>query len=485
MSIELTAALIEAFSGAFISPMYDEAKPVPPFHRAAWGLYCSGEPLASVAAPRGHAKSTALTQNYILANVLFRVEPHVMLVSSSEELAMNQLGDLTRLLKESDDIRGEFGIQRFITDSKGEIVVRCDDGYEFRILARGVEQRVRGIKWNGRRPGLIVGDDMEEDEQVENAARRRKLSRWVNRAMIPMGRRGCKIRIHGTILHQDSLLAKTMKSGQWKSLFYKAHFAFDDFTQILWPEQFDEEALRKIRQLFIDDGDSAGYSQEYLNDPHDNEDSYLRKEQFRPMTEEDHEEPKLMGVGIDFAISKADSANRTSITVGGKDSHNLLHFIDQRVGRWDSEEITDEIFSVDERWKPDFWWVEGGQIWLAMKATLNKEMIRRDRYLNIFVRTPIKDKASRGRAWQKRMKAGSCRFDKETSWYPGYEEECLRFTGVSEATLDDQFDSSALLALGFEDLPDMEEEDFETEEEVEFRRQDPRKHQGQSPVTGY
>lgn len=483
--ITLTADLIEAFSGAFISPMYDDAKPVPQFHRKAWALYCSGYELASVAAPRGHAKSTSLTQNYILANVLFRVEPHVMLVSSSEELAMNQLGDLTRLLKESDELRAEFGIVRFLTDSKGEIVVKCDDGYEFRILARGVEQRVRGIKWNGRRPGLIVGDDMEEDEQVENVARRRKLSRWVNRAMIPMGRRGCKVRIHGTILHQDSLLAKTMKSVEWNSLFFKAHFAFDDFSEILWPEQFSEKELRTIRQRFVDDGDSAGYSQEYLNDPHDNEDSYLRKEYFRPMKEEDHDEPKLLGVGVDFAISKLDHANRTSLTVGGKDILNLLHFVDERVGRWDSEEIIEEFFSVHERWSPDFWWVESGQIWLAIRPVLNKEMTRRDIFLNIIAVKPIKDKAARGRSFQKRMKAGSCRFDKEASWYPGYEEELLRFTGITEATLDDQFDSSALLAKGFEELPEMDEEDFETSEEAGFRRSDPRKDQGRSTVTGY
>lgn len=485
MTVKLTALLVENFSGAFLSPTYDNPAPVAPFHRASWDLYCSDTQLAAVAAPRGHSKTTALTQNFGLAAVLFRFEPHVMLIGSSEELSMGLLGDMTKQLKENDDLRAEFGISKFIVESKGEIIVRCDDGYEFRILARGVEQRVRGIKWNGRRPGLILGDDVEEDEQVENAARRRKLSKWVNRALIPMGRRGCLVRFCGTLLHDDSFMAKAMKSKVWKSLFFKAHRSFDDFSDILWPEQFSETSLRAIRQRFIDDNDSAGYAQEYLNDPHDDADAFLKKEWFRPMTPADHDSPKLMGVGVDFAISKADKANRTSFTVGGQDTAHNLHFVDERVGRMDAEEIIDEFFSIYSRWSPDFYFVESGQIWLAVKALLYKEMRRSGKFLNIVELVPVRDKKARARPWQKRMKAGVCYYDKSADWYPGYEEECLKFTGDSEATLDDQFDSSATLAMGFENMGDAEAEDFEDEEEVDMRRQDPRLQGGRSSVTGY
>jgi predicted phage terminase large subunit-like protein len=486
--VALTPRLIENFSGVFLSPRFDNPSPTAPWHRKAWELYCSDVQLAAIAAPREHAKSTALTHVFILASVLFRFESHVMLIGSSEELAMNQLMDITKELKENDDLRDEFGVQKFLTDSKGEIIVRCDDGYEFRILARGCEQRVRGIKWNGRRPGLIVGDDMEEDEQVENVARRRKLSRWVNRALIPMGRKGCKVRFHGTLLHDDSLLARIVnsKKSEWKTLFYKAHKSFDDFSEILWPEMFNEERLRSIRQRFIDDSDAAGYAQEYLNDPHDSEDAFLKKEWFRPMKEEHHDAAKVFGVGVDFAISKETSANRTSLTVAGQDVQHQLSFVDQRVGRWDTEEIVDEFFSVHSRWRPDFFFVESGQIWLAIKPILITEMMRTGKFLNIIERTPIKDKKARGSAFQKRMKAGACFFDKEASWYVPYEEELLKFTGVTEAKLDDQFDSSALVALGFESMPDVEEEDVMSEEDYQAARQ----HReaaptGRSSVTGY
>ncbi len=485
MSVPLTATLVENFAGVYLSPMYDNAAPTPEFHRECWDLYCSPSLLIAVAAPRGHAKSTALTHDFGLASALFRFEPHVMVVSATEELAMAHLGDMAKELRENDDLRQAFGIVKFTTDAKGEIVILCDDGYEFRIIARGAGQRLRGMKWKGRRPGLIIVDDGEEDEQVENPDRRKKFRRWVLRALIPMGRKGCKIRWHGTILHEDSMLARLMKDSEWVHRRYKAHASFDDFTQILWPEAFDAERLRSLRQTFINQQDAGGYSQEYLNDPLDNEDQYLSKDWFLPMGEEDHDLQKLIVVGVDFAISKKDAANRTSMTVAGQDLQRRVHFIDQRVGRWDSEEIIEELFSLEARHHPDVFFVESGQIWLALWPTLKKEMLRRGKFLNFDARTPIRDKASRGRAYQKRMKAGACRFDKEASWYIGFEEENLRFTGSSDATLDDQFDSAALAVLGLESMPDVEDEDFDTDEEVEFKRNDPRAALGRNPVTGY
>src|SRR5262249_16076330 len=152
-----------------------------------------------------------------------------------------------------------------------------------------------------RRPGLYLLDDMEEDEQVENKDRRDKFSRWVGRALLPSGRRGAKIRWHGTIMHVDSYLASIMrKKGSWKSLFFAAHTGFDDFSNILWPEAFSEhggkvtnpdgsvsviESLRAIRQRFIDDHDAPGYSQEYLNNPLDNTDVYLQRGWFLAQSE--------------------------------------------------------------------------------------------------------------------------------------------------------------------------------------------------------
>jgi hypothetical protein len=410
----------------------------------------------------------------------------VILIGSSEEMAIEHLTDITHELKENDDLRREFLVDSFISEARTDIVVKCTDGHQFRIIARGAEQKIRGRKWNGKRPGLIVGDDLEDDEQVENRDRRKKFSRWFFRACKQALRDGGRIRVHGTILHEDSLLSHLIRSPSWLSRLYKAHLGFDDFSEILWPEKFPVERLKAIQAEFVNEGDAAGYSQEYLNDPFDFEGAYLRKDDFLPMDGPDFDCDKQMAAAWDFAISKEDKANRTSCSIGGKDLKNYLHYVDQRVGRWNSLQIIECMFAVQARWFPEVHFVEDGMIWKAIEPMLYEEMRLRDIWLNIQKMPPFKDKAVRGRSFQKRMNAGSCRFDKTGSWYPGFEAELLKFTGTGEATLDDQFDSAALLAKGFEIWNQVDEEDFMTPEENEFEWLSMNSRtNGRSQYTGY
>lgn len=484
--MRLTADVIEAFAGVYLSPRYDSPQPTPQFHRDCWERYCSPHPACATAAPRNHAKSTALTHDYGLASAVFRDESYIIVVGASEEMAIEHLGDIANELRENEDLIRDFKIKEFVVDQKTDIVVRCLDGYEFRFIARGAEQKIRGRKWHGKRPGLIIGDDLEDDEQVENKDRRRKFRRWFFRACKQALRDGGRIRVHGTILHEDSLLSHLIANKAWNSVKYKAHRSFDDFTNILWPEKFPEVRLRAIRQEFINEGDSAGYSQEYLNDPLDYDDAFLKKDDFIAMKEEDYETFKVYGVGVDFAISKADSANRSSFTVGGKDVANILHIVDQRKGRWDTIEIMEEFFLIQEAWNPEVFWVEDGVIWKAIKPTLYAEMRRRDKYIAIEAILPVKDKKARARSLQRRMRARACRFDANAEWYPDYEAELLRFTGDSEALLDDQLDSTALLSRGFENHV-VEEDDSLSEEDVEFLHisQTLKGGDGRSRITGY
>jgi hypothetical protein len=152
----LTARLIEAFAISYLYKGFDDAKPTPDFHREGWALYSSDAVKACIIAPRGHAKSSAFTHVFMLATSLFRVESYSILVSTNEELAIEHLGDITRELMENDDLIEDFGIKQFITNSKTEIIVEFKDGHQFRILARGSGQKMRGRKWRGMRPGLIV-----------------------------------------------------------------------------------------------------------------------------------------------------------------------------------------------------------------------------------------------------------------------------------------------------------------------------------------
>lgn len=486
--VTLTAKLIEAFAGVFLSPRYDNLAPTPQFHRECWELYCSNESRVAIAAPREHAKSTTLTFDYILAAVCFRAADYVIIIGSSEPKAQEHLSNIYEELAYNQDLRVQFGIVEFEVEQKTEIIVKCDDGHRFRILARGAEQKIRGSIWNGKRPNLIVCDDMEDDEQVESPERRRKFRNWFFRAAVQSLSTTGKIRVHGTILHESSLLSHLMKNRVWKHLFYTAHASYTDFSNILWPEKWSEERLRLRQREFEDANDAAGYSQEFLNNPLGHADAYLRSEDFIPMSEDDYTAKKRFVIGCDFAVSKKDLANRTSFTVGGQDYNNIIHIVDQRVGRYSTDEWIDLLFDLDSEYDPEFFVVEDGVIWKSVYPMIETEMRRRDHWIIFKPMLPTKDKAARGRSLQKRMRGHGVHFDKTALWYGGYEDELLRFTGTSQATLDDQFDSTVYVSLGFDKIIENTEDDPTAEEEEEFEeysRKVASAGYGRNAITGY
>ena len=477
---KLTAKLVEAIAGIYLSPRYDSPMPTPEFHRECWDLYASDVQSAGAVAPRDHAKSTALTFDFIIAAMVTRWADYCILIGSTEDKSSEQLSNISDEFHNNKELREAFGIKDFETDAKTDIVIICDDGHRFRILARGAEQKIRGAMWNGKRPNLIVGDDMEDDEQVESLERRKKFRRWFFRAAKQSLSKSGKIRIHGTILHEDSLLSRLCKNKMWKFKFYKAHESYSDFSNILWPQRWTEQQLRDKQKEFEEDGDATGYAQEFLNDPHDRSDSYLKEYQFRPMSELDKEADKLYYAGCDFAVSKQDHANRTSLTVGGRIIGGKTAIVDQHCDRWDPLDWIAEMFEIQLRWNIQLWFVEGGVIWLSLSTLVYQEMMgetrsppmkemfgSKDIYLNIEVLNPVKDKGVRGRSYQKRMKVGTVIFDTDGEWYEDYKQENLRFTGVAQARLDDQFDSTATLFIGIDKLPNVTEEDIIDAIEVE------------------
>jgi len=485
--MKLTAKMIEAMAGVYLSPRYDSPAITPEFHREVWGIYCDQSiERSAIAAPRKHSKTTAFTFDFVIAAMLFRWQEFAILLGATEDMAKLNLRNIADEIRMNQDLREAFAIKGFVIDQQTDIIIECFDGYQFRIMARGVGQAIRGLLWHGKRPGLINGDDLEDDEMVANRDRRAEFKRWMYEAVLPCLREGGVIRVHGTIMHDDAFLAHLMKDPSWTTRLYAAHTSYSEFTNILWPERFSEARLRDIQKMYETAGRSDSYSKEYLNNPRDTVDAYLRKEQFMPMADEDYMSWKLMGVGVDLAISTADHANRTSFTVGGKDLENYLHIVDERVGRWDTLDIIEEFFSVHIAWKSPVFFVEGGTIWRGIEPVLTAEMQRRDKWLNLVVINPVKDKSVRGRSLQARMKARSMRFDKRASWYEGYEDELLHFTGYSESLLDDQFDSTATLSRGFETYV-LENGDEMTEEEEGWLAEGlmVRNEGGRSAVTGY
>lgn len=457
----LNTKILEGFTGSCLTHTFDDPQPIPQFHRELWKLCCGSSKYVAVAAPRGHAKSTAVTLSYVLATALFREHTYIIIISDTESQSTEFLNDIKMQLIENEDIRDLFGVGKFIKDSETNIIVEMDDGHKFRIMAKGAGQRIRGRKWRNKRPDLIVVDDLEDDEAVENKERRAKLYGWFTNAVIPALSDSGKIRVVGTILHMDSVLEKLLNKKSWRTRRYAAHNA--DFSEILWPEKFPKERLEAIRESFVEDGNPSGYSQEYLNHPIDESTAYFRRDDFQFYNPDIIKNKNLTYyTAADFAISQSAKADYTVLCTVAVDSDNKLYVVDVRRGRWDAREIIDEMFNVQIKYSPEIFTVEAGAIEKAIGAFLNEEMFRRGVFLNLNKLVPVNDKVSRARSIQARLRQGGVFFNNNTEWYPAFEQELIRFP---RDVHDDQVDAFAWIGLTLDQIvPGLTPEEQEDEE---------------------
>lgn len=460
--------MIKGFSATYLECQFDQLHPTPAFHYEMWGACCSDNENVVIAAPRGFAKSTAITKTYLLAALLFRVRSHAMIISDTEAQAALFLGDIKVECQENEQLIADFEINRIEKDSETELIVSFADGWRFRVIAKGSEQKIRGVKWLNRRPDIVIGDDLENGEIVESPARREKFRNWMMRTLLPFGSDDCLFRIVGTVLHMDSMLNRLLNSAGWKSLRYEAHDI--DYSRLLWPQKFPKARLLKIKEKFMAENDLEGYSMEFLNNPLPEGATFFRLSDFIPMEAEDFSRKLNYVASADFAIAESQRSDYTVIMIAGTDDTGLLYIIDVRYGRWDSDQIIDELITAQRRYSPDVFTFETEKIDKALGPFLDRQMRKEGVFLNINRVTPTKSKVSRAKSIQGMMKSGSVRFNKEADWYPAVEAQLMSVTpSGAKGSHDDFFDAFAYIGLTLHQyieaptVEEIEEEDYMTE----------------------
>lgn len=480
VALDIDAETVANFTESLLKSRFDNPQPTPEFHHELWELCCLNELWVAVAAPRGHAKSTAVTHAFTLALLLFRIRSFGMIISDTEGQATNFLADIAMEFRDNDKLKQLFGFKRFLTDNSTEIELEFNDGHKCCLVAKGSGQKVRGTKWNQQRPGFVICDDLENEEIVMNKESRKKFSDWFYGSVIPMMSDNGIIRVVGTILHMGSLLESLLNDPEWKSARFRAHN--DDFSEILWKEKFSKERLQKIRRGYINKGFPEGYSQEYLNNPIDESTAYFRVDDLLPII--DPTQHMKYYAAVDLAISQRERADFTVIIVVGKTSDGMLKVVDVRRGRWDTFTIVEEIFAVHLKYRPELFTIETGTLEKAIGPVLHEEMLKRDVFPSMNPMRPDADKLSRARSINYRMRAGGVEFDKEASWYPDFEAELLAFPRGEH---DDQVDALAWIGLTLESQTEAETAEELQEEawDEEFGFDYENDYSGENTTTGY
>lgn len=340
----------------------------------------------AVAAPRGHAKSTNLTFKDTIHAIVYEYKPYIIILSDSSDQAHGFLADIREELEENQAIREDFGELQGKKAWREDVLLTATG---VKIDAIGSGKKIRGRRHKNWRPGLIVLDDIENDENVRTPEQRKKLENWFFKAVSKAGDDYTDIVYIGTLLHYDSLLAKVLKNPAYRSVKYKAVISWakrkdlwdkwediyidldnenreqdakdfyeankDDMlagTQVLWEDKLSYYDLMAMR---IAEGE-ASFNSEEQNEPINPEDCLFNEEWFEYYNEAaiDFREKKFRFYGfVDPSLGgkgKKKKGDFSSIITLAVDSQTgYLYTLDADIERRHPDRIIEDVLEK-ERW---------------------------------------------------------------------------------------------------------------------------------------
>lgn len=208
--------------------------------------YMGGTKLA-IAAPRGEAKSTLVSQIFVIWLVVTQRRHYICLVMD----AFEQAAEMMEAIRAELDTNPRLAMDYPSSTGQGRVwqqgvIVTTNNR---KVQAFGSGKRMRGRRHGPHRPDLVVLDDLENDENVQSPEQRDKLQRWISKTVLKLGDADDTLDVVyiGTILHYDSVLARTIKNPLWESASFKA------IEQ--WPDRMD--LWERWEELYLNEGEAA------------------------------------------------------------------------------------------------------------------------------------------------------------------------------------------------------------------------------------
>lgn len=312
-------------------------------------------------------------------------------------------------------------------------------GYEHATTQRGAFYAVGvGGPLTGRGAHLLLIDDpVKNREEADSETMRKKVKDWYTSTAYTRLMPGGRIVIIQTRWHEDDLSGWLLAEHGHEDWTVLNLPAINDDGDALWPEQYDIEALERIRRALPSRDWSALYQQRPAPDTGD----YFKAEWIVPV---DHIPPRsemMIYGGSDYAVT-ADGGDYTVHAVVGIDSEGHLYLLDLWRAQASSDVWVDSFCALVRKWKPIGWAEETGQIKSGVGPFLVKQMIETGSYTAREQFPTRGDKAVRAQSIRGRMALQGLRVPRHAPWLADFKSELMSFpVGVH----DDQVDALGLV----------------------------------------
>lgn len=411
--------------------------------------------------PRGHMKSTITTVGHSLRRICKNPKVRILIANATYSNACTFLEQIKSHLKGNKTLIDYYGDFTKTASKWNENEIKIFgkdeevnyDAKEPTVTATGI-----GSSSTSQHYDVIIMDDVVNRENVTNIEQIKKVYKFYKDCLdlldpggelIIIGTRWHDADLYGWIMEGDSekqgeIPKKILREINQHQFIYKGpNFNIMKRKVVegrdpIWPKKFTPSHIKKLREQ----KGPYEFSSQYNNEPLPDEDQTFIKDWFRYYLDDDLKRRNLFNFTmVDPAISQESGADYTVITTIAVDEYYNWFIREVIRKRMLPNEIIDEMFRVNEIWKPINMGLEIVAYQKMLAYAIREEMRRRKKYLPLIELKPHnKSKEARIKSLQPGYYNGKI-FHKEHMENLEYlEDELLRFP---RGTHDDIIDTLA------------------------------------------
>jgi len=370
-----------------------------------------------VAAPRGHAKSTVISFALVIWCTCYHYRSFIVILSATTPIAKQFIIDIRQALTDNSKIKRDFGEMPDPQMWNTSELLTQNKVY---ITSRGAGSQLRGMKFNGTRPDLIVIDDLESVEDVSSPTQIKQMADWFNADVMPMGAPNCSFFMIGTVLSYESLLYHMLndaKYSSWSRKTFKAVIKFSDNplwhtweeimtdlkrgdhayadatkfykqhkeemlkgTEVLWPDQ-RADMYKHLMERRLES--EEGFNSEFQNDPQTESTRLFKEEWLKNDLYVDPPKITAVNIAIDPALASKRNNDYSAIIAIGRGVDNYFYVLEASIERRPAEKLIDDVKDIVAKYyayKPKMV-CETNQFQQFFSSTLQRDFVSQGIYL--------------------------------------------------------------------------------------------------------
>ena len=311
---------------------------------------------------RGSAKST-LMEWFIIYIAVKGMLPNFGKVAfigfigdSMENGVKNAFRNIAGKIDQSELLREVLTIKRK-TDSEMELVNA--DGVELNLKGYGAGTNIRGVRYKGARPDIIILDDITTNEAITSETIQNTINNNFYKSVIPaLHPTRFKIFFIGTPISEKDIIHQLSSNTEWTVHRFPICNKFpcekEDFEGN-WVDRFPYEAVKSKYDMYKSSGKAQDFAQEYMLELLDLSDLLVDEKDikwFDPEVVIKRRGAYNFYISTDFATSTKKSADYSTLGIWAINNNNDWMLVDGQCRRQTMQENIDDLFRYVQKWKP-------------------------------------------------------------------------------------------------------------------------------------